>query len=87
MACTSLPVECPVRGRNAPLVSRFGDACAVAADAVDDLVGVLVQVKGRASSFQSLIHSSRALVSSSGVAGDGESITCKDNDGLRWEPS
>jgi hypothetical protein len=23
----------------------------------------------------------------SGVAGDGEAITCKDNDGWRWEPS
>jgi hypothetical protein len=24
---------------------------------------------------------------SSGVAGDGEAITCEDNDGWRWEPS
>jgi hypothetical protein len=23
----------------------------------------------------------------SGVAGDGEAITCEDNDGWRWEPS
>jgi hypothetical protein len=23
----------------------------------------------------------------SGVAGDGESITCEDNDGWRWEPT
>jgi hypothetical protein len=22
-----------------------------------------------------------------GVAGDGEQITCEDNDGLRWEPT
>ena len=24
---------------------------------------------------------------SSGVSGDGENITCRDNDGWRWEPS